>query len=200
MNKKDLLIIFTKNPEPGKVKTRLAKDIGDRNALEIYKTLLKHSQKQTASLNISKHVYYSNEIPEEDLWDRGGFDKKLQRGSDLGLRMENAFRDGFVAGFEKVLIIGTDLFDLKTAHIEDAFKALDQNDYVIGPARDGGYYLLGMKSLNSALFRNKNWSTSTVLEDSLNDLMGEKVELLEIQNDIDVLDDIKTYPAFQKFI
>lgn len=200
MNNKNLLIIFTKNPVAGRVKTRLAKDIGDENALEIYKFLLDHSFKITTTLELTKQVHYSNKIPYQDLWDEGNFDKKLQYGEDLGIRMENAFRDGFKSGFEKIVIIGSDLYDLKTSELEDAFIALDENDYVIGPAEDGGYYLLGMNELNDQIFRNKDWSTSSVFQDTLKDLKNSRIKLLPTQNDIDVLDDIIDHPAFQKFL
>lgn len=197
---KDLLIIFTKNPVAGKVKTRLAKDIGDENALNIYKFLLKHSLEVTEPLKGDKQVYYSYQIPENDIWSSGAFSKRKQEGVDLGARMENAFKAGFEEGYQKIIIIGTDLYDIKTADLEQAFLALEQNDYVIGPAEDGGYYLLGMKSLNSELFKNKEWSTASVFKDSLKDMAGSKIKVLKTQNDIDVLDDIKDHPAFQKFI
>lgn len=200
MSKQNLLIIFTKNPVAGKVKTRLAKDIGDENALEIYKFLLEHSFNITSPLNIIKQVHYSEEIPDHDLWDEGDFTKKLQYGEDLGIRMENAFRKGFEEGFEKIIIIGSDLFELKTSDIAEAFSALSDNDYVIGPAEDGGYYLLGMNKMNTEVFRNKSWSTSSVFADTLNDIKNSRVKHLPIQNDIDVLDDIEDHPAFKKFL
>ncbi len=200
MSKKNLLIIFTKNPVAGKVKTRLARDIGNENALKVYKFLLEHSHSITSPLNITKQVHYSEEIPDDDLWDQGDFTKKLQYGKDLGIRMENAFREGFEEGFEKIIIIGSDLFELRTSDIADAFTALEDNDYVIGPCEDGGYYLLGMNKLNTEVFRNKSWSTSSVLTDTLNDIKYSRVKHLPIQNDIDVLGDIEGHPAFKNFL
>ncbi len=200
MNSNNLLIIFTKNPVEGKVKTRLAKDIGAENALKIYEILLRYSKEVTTPLEVTRQVYYSEEIPEKDLWSGKSFTKKLQSGKDLGERMENAFAQGFAEGFDKIVIIGTDLFELETKDLESAFIALDDHDYVIGPAQDGGYYLLGMKSLNSEIFKNKQWSTSSVFNDTLKDLEGATVKILETQNDIDVLEDIKDHPDFQNFI
>lgn len=197
---KELLLIFTKNPVAGKVKTRLAKDIGDEKALEIYKFLLLHSVKLTEKIRVDKQVYYSDEIQLEDIWDNTIFMKRQQEGNDLGRRMMNAFKAGFSEGYERIVIIGTDLFDITSKDIEDAFKNLIGNDYVIGPAADGGYYLLGMKSLNSKVFNNKEWGTSKVLQDTLKDLEGKSLKLLKTRNDVDVLDDIKEVPAFQKFI
>lgn len=200
MTKNELLIIFTKNPEYGKVKTRLAKDIGHKTALEIYEFLLAHSQQITAALKMDKQVYYSSRISENDLWNEGGFEKKLQCPGDLGERMKTAFKEGFQHGYQKIVIIGTDMYDISTGDIQNAFNELENHDHVIGPAEDGGYYLLGMKSLNSDLFRNKKWSTSSVFEDSMKDIQGARVKILPEKNDIDMLVDIEDHQAFQKFL
>lgn len=200
MEVRRLLIIFTKNPEKGKVKTRLAKDIGDQKALDIYKFLLEHSRKITSDLNVDKQVWYSESISQNDIWADEVFFKKLQVGRELGERMENAFKEGFAQDYNQIIIIGTDLYELTSKQIEEAFEYLEDHDYVIGPAKDGGYYLLGMNSLNSAVFHNKTWSTSSVFDDTMNDLANARVKILKTQNDIDVLDDIKDHSAFQKFI
>ena len=197
---KNLLIIFTRNPKLGKVKTRLAKSIGDKNALTIYKTLLDRTEKTTRNLNCDKAVYYSVKIRKNDIWDAPIYQKHRQHGDDLGIRMLNAFSESFNNNYDKVAIIGSDLFDLKSNHINDAFKALDNNDIVIGPAHDGGYYLLGMKSLYSQVFKNKNWGTSTVFKETKNDLKNENIYLLETLNDIDVYDDLKNIEAFKKYL
>ena len=154
---KSALIIFTRNPELGKCKTRLAKTIGDEAALDIYKYLLKHTATISQDINVDKFIFYSENIKKEDLWDSKIFRKNLQQGSDLGERMEHAFKQLFESDYEKVIIIGSDLFDLKPRDIETAFKLLNNNDFVIGPAKDGGYYLLGMKHLQSKFFKNTKW-------------------------------------------
>lgn len=197
---KNLLLIFTRNPELGKVKTRLAKTIGAEKALAIYKFLLAHTKKVTENIACDKAVYYSVKVREDDLWNGEIYQKKLQLGEDLGIRMQNAFQDAFANGYEKVLIVGSDLIDLSEEIIEKGFLQLASNDVVIGPAEDGGYYLLGMKSVHPNVFKNKNWGTSTVREETLNDLKDKKVHLLNELNDADVLDDIKEHPAFQHFL
>lgn len=197
---KNLLIIFTRNPEFGKVKTRLAKSIGDDNALTIYKTLLDRTEKTTKDLDCDKAVYYSVKIRENDIWKASIYQKHQQFGDDLGIRMFNAFTEAFNSNYNKVVIIGSDLYDLNPNHINDAFKALDKKNIAIGPAHDGGYYLLGMKSLYSHVFKNKNWGTSTVFKDTLKDLKNESIHLLETLNDIDVYDDLKNIEAFKKYI
>ena len=199
-HKENLLLIFTKNPVAGKVKTRLAKDLGDDKALEIYKFLLEHSAAFTSSVNAEKHVYYSDSITEQDIWDNKIYKKKLQSGAHLGKRMENAFKNGFEENHEKIIVIGSDMYDIQAGDIEEAFQQLENHDYVIGPASDGGYYLFGMKSLNLKVFKNKDWGTSSVLKDTLKDLQKEDVKLLETRNDVDLLEDIEDHPAFRNLI
>ncbi|MDT0687512.1 TIGR04282 family arsenosugar biosynthesis glycosyltransferase [Autumnicola psychrophila] len=199
-SKGNLLLIFTRNPELGKVKTRLAKETGEKNALEIYKFLLKHTVSVTKELKITKRVYYSEEIQENDVWNNNFFEKRLQKGGSLGERMKNAFLEGFQDGYQKIAIIGSDLFEIQQKDLEEAFAELQQNEFVIGPAEDGGYYFLGMKSLNSALFKSKNWGTSSVLQDTLKDLQDHQVKLLKTRNDVDTFKDIKDHPAFQQFL
>jgi len=199
LNSKNLLLIFTRNPELGKVKTRLAKDVGDEAALNIYKFLLDHTVAVTKNLASDKEVYYSEEIHHNDIWDPEVYTKKLQKGEDLGDRMKNAFAEGFKDGYTKIAIIGSDLFDITSEEISEAFKRLEEADFVVGPAIDGGYYLLGMRSLNTSIFVSKQWGTSTVLQDTLKDLSAENVSLLEEKNDVDHYSDIKDHKEFQKF-
>lgn len=197
--KKEALLIFVRNPEAGKVKTRLAATVGAENALKIYRLLLEHTRKITLSLSCDKFVYYSEAVEERDMWDNA-YQKKVQQGNTLGERMHHAFATAFADGYYKVMMIGSDNYELKTTHIEKAFQALETHDMAIGPARDGGYYLLGMKTLHPAVFKGKKWSTSTVLADTLEEVKEKKVQLLETLNDIDTYEDIRTVKAFQPFL
>lgn len=197
--KENLILIFTRNPELGKVKTRLATTIGDINALEIYKILLNHTVKIVGEIQASKRVLYSEIITNNDIWDPMIFQKKKQLGNDLGEKMRNAFADGFIDGYKKIIIIGTDLYDLEVSDIENAFEKLENHDVVIGPAEDGGYYLLGLKSLRQDVFLNKNWGTNQVLKDTLKDIEKLEVFLLKSKNDIDIYDDIIKISEFQKY-
>lgn len=196
---KKALIIFSRNPELGKCKTRLAKTIGDESALNIYKYLLNHTSKIASQVSSDRYVFYSEEIILEDIWNKKDFRKKLQFGHDLGAKMEHAFFELFQLDYEKVVIIGSDLLDLNAELIETAFDNLNNNDVVIGPATDGGYYLLGMKKLHSSIFRNKDWGTSTVREKTLNDLKETQVGLLRELNDIDTFEDMQHYDELKKF-
>ncbi len=196
---KKALIIFTRNPELGKCKTRLAKTIGDESALEIYKFLLQHTASIAKDVIADKYVYYTENIKKGDLWDASIFRKKLQKGNDLGERMLNAFKELFEMGYEKVTIIGSDMLDLNSDSVNDAFAQLDHFKQVIGPAKDGGYYLLGMKELKSDVFTNKTWGTSTVLQDTLDNLQNSTFHLLKELNDIDTFEDMKHYNELKKF-
>ena len=193
-----LLLIFTRNPELGRVKTRLAADMGKEAALDIYLALLEHTASISAKINAEKIVYYSEGIQKEDLWTESVFRKNLQQGQNLGERMENAFRAGFEEGFGKVLIIGSDLYDLSEEDLEKAFLALDTSDYVLGPAQDGGYYCFGMTKMTSQVFKNKTWSTKSVLAETLKDLKNETVTLLQEKNDIDTAEDLQEFPELQR--
>ncbi|WP_297805205.1 TIGR04282 family arsenosugar biosynthesis glycosyltransferase [uncultured Polaribacter sp.] len=198
---KNLLLIFTRNPELGKAKTRLAKTVGDETALEIYKFLLQKTRDVSLKVTSDKAVYYSVKIRTNDIWDNEIYQKHQQNGEDLGIRMKNAFKDGFASGYKKVMIIGSDLYNLSSENIENAFNNLNDNDFVIGPALDGGYYLLGMNSLQENIFENKDWGTETVRKDTLEDLKDKKVKLLEFKNDIDIYEDILDIPEIMiKFI
>ena len=197
---KNLLIVFTRNPELGKVKTRLAKTVGNATALKIYIFLLERTRDIAVQVSADKAVYYSVKVRENDIWDANNFQKHQQVGEDLGIRMLHAFKNGFKAGYEKVMIIGSDLYDLTAETIENAFIALEDNEVVIGPAEDGGYYLLGMNSLEEKVFKNKKWGTETVRKNTLEELKDKKVFLLGELNDVDVFEDIEHHPAFQTFL
>ena len=194
------LIIFTRNPELGKVKTRLAKKTGDRIALDIYKFLLAHTVEITREIEADKYVFYSEEIILNDLWDDGVYRKKLRQGAQLGGRMKNAFEQLFKLGYKKVMIVGSDIHELKQLHIEQAFESLENNDIVIGPAKDGGYYLLGMNSLLPELFEIGNWGGNTVFEDTMKAAGEATVSVLPERNDVDYFEDICDVEAFQPFL
>lgn len=196
---KKALIIFTRNPQLGQCKTRLAKTIGDDAALMVYAFLLQHTSHVSEGVKADKYVYYSEKIENSDIWNPDIFRKKLQYGTDLGERMKNAFSELFDLGYQKVLIIGSDLLDLSLHHIENAFDQLSHHDLVVGPSTDGGYYLLGMKEIYEKIFINKDWGTDTVLKDTLNDLKNIDVEILEELNDIDTFEDMKHYKQLEQF-
>lgn len=191
-SKKQLLLIFVKNPELGKVKTRLAKDIGDEKALQIYYRLLQHTYAIAKQLKIDRRVCYSSQVEEFDVFDAALFEKTTQKGDDLGERMANAFQEAFADGYEEVVIIGSDCFELKAAVLQNAFSALNRFEVVLGPAFDGGYYLMGLRNFIPDLFLDKTWSTETVLHDTIADLHRLDIgyDLLPGLSDIDEVADL----------
>lgn len=179
----------------------MAAEIGDRAALDIYLFLLRHTAAECARLTaVDKLVYFSEHHGDGSIWNRDTFQYRLQEGEDLGLRMQQAFADAFKSGYSEVILIGSDLPDLSAPMLEEAYKSLAKAEAVLGPAKDGGYYLLGMKRLIPELFRNKEWGTHTVLKNTLEDLKGVKTSLLSVQNDIDRYEDIEGNPVFNAFI
>lgn len=195
----NLLIIFAKNPVIGRCKTRLAKGIGPENALAVYRILLQHTAQTTRNLKVDKEVFYTDFIDNEDNWDSTIFKKGLQSPGDLGQKMQTAFEAGFKKGYQKIVLIGTDLITLESSDIEKAFEALDSNTVVFGPAQDGGYYLIGLSQMKPELFKNIPWSTSKVLTKSL-EKIDHTYQLLQIKNDIDTVEDLAEIPVFLPFI
>ena len=185
-------MIFVKNPVEGKVKTRLAKTMGAEKAFKIYLELLEHTHRVSKGLAVDKAVFYSDEILTGDVWDGGNFQKYKQEGSDLGKRMFNAFKFAFSKNYRKVVVIGSDCFDITPKIIKQAFDVLPQNNFVIGPTHDGGYYLLGMTALHTTLFKNKKWSSEDVFHDTLIDIrnMNGSYKLLPELTDIDTEEDL----------
>lgn len=196
----NLLIIFTRNPELGKVKTRLSATIGNEAALNIYKFLLQHTLSITKNLKVEKQVHYSVKVRDNDIWDKTIYLKKQQSGKDLGERMEYAIQKGFEDGFKNIILIGSDLYDISEIDLKAAFKALKNHNFVLGPAEDGGYYLIGMNRMNPALFKHKKWGSDSVLKETLSDLKNETYQLLALKNDIDVFEDIRGINVFQQFL
>ncbi len=164
------MIIFVRNPEPGKVKTRIAKTMGNEKALEVYKELLLHTYDITKDISCDKFVFYADQITKNDLWETSFYHKKLQQGNDLGQRMLLAFRELFGLGYQSIQIIGSDCMELTTDIIETGFNRLHENEVVIGPSTDGGYYLLGMRLLVPDIFYKKEWSTEKVFSSTLADI------------------------------
>lgn len=164
--KKEALLIFVKNVQSGQVKTRLAATVGNEKALSVYKQLLSHTVSITQNLPVDKIVFYSDFI-EDDIWENNFYKKQIQEGNTLGMKMENAFKSSFTAGYEKLLIIGTDCPGINESILKNAFTQLNHFDILIGPATDGGYYLLGMKKAHPFLFKNIKWSTDVVLQQTV---------------------------------
>ena len=185
------IIVFVKNPELGKVKTRLAISMGDKKALEIYNKLVGYTKEVLLQLsNTKKYVYYSSFVDRQDDWSNDQFEKRIQSIEGLGERMTIAIGEIFET-CEQVLIIGSDCPQLTPSHINDAFDKLSNHNIVIGPSQDGGYYLLGMDKHYLGLFQGIEWSTNTVFGDTIQKAKdkGLSVSELETLSDIDYEED-----------
>lgn len=189
MNKKNALIIFQKNLQKGKVKTRLAATIGDENAFRVFVHLVNRTYSVVEKIDFQQFIYYSDYIETEY---PQNFTACVQTGADLGERMYNAFQEVFQLGYQNICIIGTDCRDLSEKILNDAFLQLEAHDVVIGPAADGGYYLLGMKQLYPDFFQNKIWSTPNVFEDTINDFkrLGLSFAQTAQLHDVDTAEDL----------
>ena len=185
------LIIFAKNPVYGTVKTRLAATAGDDVAFKVYLHLLKLTEATVRNIAVEKTVYFSSCIQQNDGWENSVYNKQIQQGNDLGERMQHALINIFDEGKHKAVIIGTDCAELNADIVEDAFLQLENCDVVIGPAKDGGYYLIGMNKYCPSLFENIDWSTVAVLRQTLLacNTSGLTYHLLPTLADIDTEDD-----------
>lgn len=158
------LIIFAKNPRLGKVKTRLAEGLGEILALEVYIELLRTTDDIIRSLPVAKYIYWDGGIPENQNYFSDDCIHRKQVDGDLGLKMAEAFSE-VLGKHSLVCIIGTDCPYLSSEILMNAYDHLsDKIDYVIGPALDGGYYLLGLKRVFTELFQDMVWSTDQVYE------------------------------------
>lgn len=193
---KDALILFTRYPQPGEVKTRLAARLGDLIAYELYCCFLRDLALMTRQIPAETIIVYAGPDHAE-FEDFAGVRNLRQRGNDIGERMFFALQDVARLGFDRVVLIGGDLPDLPADLVTEALERLDQSDVVIGPGTDGGYYLIGCRAegLNRSVFEAMDWNTDTVLAETLHrvDRAGLVVSVLDPWSDIDVVDDLRSF-------
>jgi uncharacterized protein len=197
----NLLNIFAKYPEPGRVKTRLAAEIGNTEALRIYRACTEMVLAATASpvgsagYDVALACWPPKKIDAMAQWLDSHIKILGQHGHDLGSRMHNVFAEGFTEGYTKVIIIGTDCPAVTHELIMQAFAGLDSAAVVIGPASDGGYYLIGLRHTMPALFEGISWGTELVFNQTLAHCRALKITcaLLPELRDIDRRDDLDYY-------
>jgi uncharacterized protein len=196
----DILIILATNPDKGRVKRKLAKEVGDDQALGVYQKLLIYTKEITKKLNCDKSVFYSDRIDDNDLWDNLIYTKNLQSGDDRGERLTDAFTRAFAMGKDRVVVIGTDCIELESYMIKEAFAVLESNDVVMGPSRDGGYYMLGMSKFLPRLLLDKDWNSQDLLMDTILDLkkIDSKYYLLKTLNSIETSADLDQLSKLQQ--
>lgn len=191
LDMKDGLLIFQKNAEWGKVKTRLAATIGNQAAFKAYQLLVKFTHNVAAKSPVQKILFFSNHL-EGDL-SKYPFDYRfeLQSGNGLGEKMSNAFQQLFEEKFDRLIIIGSDCAEITSELISKAFEELEENEVVIGPAEDGGYYLIGMRRFIPSLFEGIPWSTDQVAALTKQYLTQNNISfaLLPPLSDVDIEDD-----------
>jgi len=195
------LIIFVKAPGAATVKSRLAKAIGEENARMLYRHFVADIMETMGRGPFDVRLFFYPPDQQESVAAWLGRDRRCepQQGNDLGERMDHAFRKVFAEGYDSLLLIGSDLPDLPAAIVEEGFATLRANDCVIGPAEDGGYYLIGFKAaafLPDA-FRNLPWGTGGICESTCRIIRGKglRLSILPRWRDIDTIEDLKAFTA-----
>jgi len=187
------LVIFANAPEKGRVKSRIASDLGADVALAAYRTLAEHAVAAASHVDwCRKTIAYSPNGSGEAMrhWFGDLFDYRAQGDGDLGRRMLAALERAFSDGADRVILIGVDCPGVSDAVISDAFTRLDQADVVIGPSFDGGYYLIGMKKPMKVLFTDIPFGTGKTLQKTLTTARrsGIRVSLLDWKRDVNTGD------------
>lgn len=188
------VLVFVRAPEAGRVKTRLAAALGPEVALRVYVRLAEHTVREARAVGEAVRVHFTPAGAEEAVrgWLGEGADYLPQGGGDLGERMHRAFREAFAAGYGRVVIVGSDLPELSAGLLRRALALLEEWEVVLGPARDGGYYLLGLRREVPELFTAIPWSTGEVLARTRERLreVGIEPALLEELADVDEAEDL----------
>ncbi len=189
------LLVFLKAPRPGIAKTRIAATLGDGAALDIHRDLVAGTLARVAAspegYGVELRFAPDDAAPEIAPWLRPGWRMVPQGGGDLGARMSRAFEDAFADGCTGVVVVGTDCPDLTAEDLRAAWDGLADHDVVVGPAEDGGYWLLGTSAPRPGLFAGIAWSSSSVLADTLSIARSEglSVRMLRRLNDVDTAHD-----------
>lgn len=194
------LIIFTRYPEPGKTKTRLIPILGEQGASNLHRQLTEATFKMIQPLIkngfLSLKICFTGGTQElMENWLGKNLSYQNQYGEGLGDRMKFAFETEFRDQMTQVVIIGTDCLELNESLIQQAFESLFLSDLVLGPAQDGGYYLIGLKKVYAELFAEIAWGTDTVLARTLEitQNLNLKTFLLPILQDLDRPEDLQQY-------
>lgn len=191
------VLVFVKYPTPGRVKTRLAKELGDERAAELYKRFVVDILDTLGDLDVRLKILFSPPDAEQEfrLWLGDEYTYAAQDGEDLGQRMKNSLGEALADGFARAIVMGSDSPDVPGDYVMEAFSSLDSSDAVIGPCSDGGYYLIGFskESFLPEAFEDIDWSTPEVLEQTVGKLEahGRKIHLLGQWYDVDTLADLE---------
>ncbi len=193
MKNRHALIIIAKYPEQGLVKTRLKGFLTDRKILALYTYLLEHTiEKLRAIPGVDTYIAYAPENAEEYFL-RFGLSLIGLSSCDLGLNMSHSFNAVFKRGYQRAALVGADIPDLSASIVLQAFEQLTDHDLVYGPAEDGGYYLVGMNTMITAVFENVPWSSEHTLRISQDqaEKSGYTVGYTQTLGDIDKIEDVE---------
>ena len=196
------LVVFAKAPIPGQVKTRLCPPLTPDEAATLHGSFvldtLERSKAAVAKMKLPLDRYLacapsSTLVFFKIMEERQGVTLIDQVGGDLGARMNQAFETMFARGYKRVLIVGTDVPSLPLDHYQQALAQLESHDLVLGPALDGGYYLIGLKRAAPDLFVGIPWSTERVLgmTQEKATTLGLKTALLPAWRDVDTIEDVQ---------
>ena len=191
------LLVFLKAPRPGTVKTRLAQTLGAAAAAAAYRQLVDIVLGQLSSLPSVELRFAPDEARAEILpWLRPGWSAVAQGRGDLGERLTRAFAEAFSTGASRVVIIGSDCPEVTSDDVQAAWTALAQHDLVLGPAEDGGYWLIGLRASEPRLFAGVHWSTGTVRQETL-----ERAQVAGLSHTLlRPLHDVDTEADWQRFL
>lgn len=189
--------VFVKNLIPGTFKTRLAKDVGTEKAGQIYRELLKITGRVVSSFPGTVSVFFNAQLPDKE--EAHFFPTErfyIQKGNDLGEKMHHGLTH-LLETHHKAILIGSDCPVLESSHLSKALRILDDCDLVLGPAEDGGYYLIGMKKPHGFLFEDIEWSSPSVLRDTMVKAQKRNLnyQLLENLYDVDRLSDWERFKS-----
>ena len=195
---KTLLIIFAKHPQIGKVKRRLGRDLGMEASLWIYNKILQHTAKTSFHSKLDTVVFKNKKSSKLESIFKHVKKFEIQKGKNLGEKMEAAFLWAFDQKYENVMLIGTDLWTLNKDTLLEAKKALENKDIVIGPCYDGGYYLIGMRNLNNEIFTDIPWSKKEVFRKTLSKAKENSIYCLDLKNDVDNKKSLEAHTSLYK--
>jgi len=202
------LLFFVKHPQRGKVKTRLAAVIGDDSAVSVYKNMVEQMLPKLKKGTFPLYICFFPKNAQKPIehWLGKQYCYVPQKGKDLGERMRNGLAEAFSMGYKRVVLIGSDIPGLRIKYINEAFKSLKEMDAVIGPAYDGGYYLIGFKekTFSPQIFEGIAWGTKNVFNETMKTLkrIRRVVHILPYQRDIDTAEDLRPLgnPYRQKIV
>lgn len=196
---KHALICFLKFPEPGHVKTRLAHELGEIPAADLYEAMAERVITEVYPLENDYDLFLfidgTHSLDKFKEWVGPNWAFREQSKGDLGDRLEQATQWALISGYERVAVIGSDCVGMDQEFIEKMFADLDSHDYVIGPSTDGGYYLIAMKAMSPWLFKGVEWSTNSVLETTIDKIEMRDLTLKKLDEkvDVDTLEDLLAF-------